>query len=44
MVLQVKSFRVPSKLHKKDAVQGVSFSVRAGEIVCLAGIGRQWTK
>ena len=38
VVLQVKELRVPSKLHKKDAVQGVSFSVRAGEIVCLAGI------
>ena len=38
VVLQVKDLRVHSKLHKKDAVQGVSFDVRAGEIVCIAGI------
>ena len=29
---------VPSRTHKKDAVRNVSFDVRAGEIVCLAGI------
>ena len=38
VVLQVKDLRVHSKLPKKDAVQGVSFDVRAGEIVCIAGI------
>ena len=38
VVLQVKDLRVHSKLHKKDAVQGVSFDVRAGEIVCIADI------
>ena len=27
-----------SRTHKKDAVRNVSFDVRAGEIVCLAGI------
>ena len=38
VVLSVKSFTVPSHLHKKDAVHNVSFDVRAGEIVCIAGI------
>ena len=38
VVLSVKSFTVPSHLHKKDAVHDVSFDVRAGEIVCIAGI------
>ena len=37
-VLQVSGLTVPSRVHKKDAVRGVSFTVRAGEIVCLAGI------
>ena len=37
-VLDVKHLTVPSKLHKNNAVKDVSFSVRAGEIVCLAGI------
>ena len=37
-VLQVKDLTVPGRVHKKDAVRGVSFTVRAGEIVCLAGI------
>ena len=37
-VLQVSGLAVPSRVHKKDAVRGVSFTVRAGEIVCLAGI------
>ena len=38
VVLQVENLSVPSRLHKKDAVRGVSFEVRRGEIVCLAGI------
>ena len=38
VVLSVKNFTVPSHLHKKDAVHNVSFDVRAGEIVCIAGI------
>ena len=38
VVLSVKNLRVPSKLHKNDAVRGVSFDVRQGEIVCIAGI------
>ncbi|MBQ9263726.1 MAG: ABC transporter ATP-binding protein [Clostridia bacterium] len=38
VVLEVRDVTVPSKLHKKDVVKHVSFEVRAGEIVCLAGI------
>ena len=37
-VLKVKNVTVPSKIHKNNAVKNVSFDVRAGEIVCLAGI------
>ena len=37
-VLEVRNLTVPSKLHKNNAVRGVSFDVRAGEIVCIAGI------
>ncbi len=37
-VLEVKNLTVPSRLHKKNAVDDVSFQVRAGEIVCIAGI------
>ena len=37
-VLKAEGLRVRSRLHKKDAVRGVSFDVRAGEIVCIAGI------
>ena len=37
-VLEVTNLTVPSKLHKNNAVKDVSFHVRAGEIVCLAGI------
>ena len=39
VVLEVKNFTVPAKgQHKRDAVHNVSFQVRAGEIVCIAGI------
>ncbi len=38
VVLEVSGVTVPSKLHKNNAVKNVSFNVRAGEIVCLAGI------
>ena len=38
VVLQVKNFTVPSKGGKRNAVNEVSFDVRAGEIVCIAGI------
>jgi simple sugar transport system ATP-binding protein len=38
VVLEMKNVTVPSKLHKKNAVRDVSFQVRRGEIVCLAGI------
>ena len=38
VVLDVKNLSVASKLSKKNAVSNVSFQVRAGEIVCIAGI------
>ncbi len=39
VVLEVEHFTVPAKgQHKRDAVHDVSFQVRAGEIVCIAGI------
>ena len=37
-VLEIENMCVKSKLHKKDAVHDVSLSVKAGEIVCIAGI------
>ena len=37
-ILEVENLTVLSKLHHNDAVRGVSFNVRAGEIVCIAGI------
>ena len=37
-ILSVENMTVPSRVHKKNAVRGVSFDVHAGEIVCLAGI------
>ena len=37
-ILSVRGLTVPSKTSKKDAVKDVSFDVRAGEIVCIAGI------
>ena len=38
VLLEVKNLTVASKLSKKNAVDDVSFQVRAGEIVCIAGI------
>ncbi len=38
VVLSVKEVTVPSKRSKNNAVKEVSFEVKAGEIVCLAGI------
>ena len=38
VVLDVKNLSVESRLHKKLAVNNVSLQVRAGEIVCIAGI------
>ncbi|XME03416.1 ABC transporter ATP-binding protein [Lachnospiraceae bacterium C1.1] len=38
VVLHVENMTVPSKLHKNNAVKNVSFDVRKGEIVCIAGI------
>ncbi len=37
-ILSVRGLCVPSALSKKNAVNNVSFDVRAGEIVCIAGI------
>ena len=37
-VLKVEGVSVPSRIHKNNAVTDVSFEVREGEIVCLAGI------
>ncbi len=38
VVLSIRNLSVPSKIHKKDAVRDVSFDIRRGEIVCIAGI------
>ena len=38
VVLEVENLTVASRLHKNDAVKNVSFKVRKGEIVCIAGI------
>ena len=38
VVLDVENMTVASKVHKNNAVKNVSLKVRAGEIVCLAGI------
>ncbi len=37
-ILSVRGLTVPSKTSKKNAVSNVSFDVRAGEILCIAGI------
>lgn len=37
-VLRAEHITVPSRLHKNNAVKDISFDVRTGEIVCLAGI------
>ena len=38
VILDVQNVTIPSATHKKNAVKDVTFQVRAGEIVCLAGI------
>ncbi len=38
VVLDVEHMTVASKMHKNNAVKDVSFQVRRGEIVCIAGI------
>ena len=38
VILDVEGMTVASKVHKNNAVKDVSLKVRAGEIVCLAGI------
>lgn len=37
-ILSIENMTVASKLHKNNAVKNVSLKVRAGEIVCIAGI------
>ena len=37
-VLRVENLVVPSKGHKRNVVNNVSFEVHAGEILCIAGI------
>ena len=37
-ILKVEGLTVPSKIHKNNAVNNVSFEVHAGEILCIAGI------
>ena len=37
-ILEVDNLVVPSKVRKNNAVKNVTFTVRAGEIVCVAGI------
>ena len=38
VVLEIEHMTVASKTHKNNAVKDVSLKVRAGEIVCIAGI------
>ena len=38
VLLNVENVTIASKAHKNNAVKDVSFQVRAGEIVCIAGI------
>ena len=38
VVLDVQGMTMHNSIHKKDSVKNVSFQVREGEIVCLAGI------
>lgn len=38
VVLEVENVTVASKISKKNSVENVSFKVRRGEILCLAGI------
>ena len=37
-ILKIENMTVASKVHKNNAVKNVSLVVRAGEIVCIAGI------
>ena len=38
VILEIENMTVASKVHKNNAVKNVSLKVRAGEIVCIAGI------
>ena len=38
VILEIENMTVASKVHKNNAVKNVSMQVRAGEIVCIAGI------
>ena len=37
-ILSVRNMTVASKMHSMNAVKNVSFDVRAGEVLCIAGI------
>ena len=38
VILEINNMTVASKVHKNNAVKDVSLKVRAGEVVCIAGI------
>ncbi len=38
VILEINNMTVASKVHRNNAVKNVSLNVRAGEIVCIAGI------
>ncbi|MCF0238070.1 MAG: ABC transporter ATP-binding protein, partial [Sphaerochaetaceae bacterium] len=38
VILDIENMTVASKVHKNNAVKNISLKVRAGEIVCIAGI------
>ena len=38
VILKIENMTVASKMHSNNAVKNVSFEVREGEIVCIAGI------
>ena len=38
VILDVQNMTVASRIHRNNAVKDVSFQVRSGEIVCIAGI------
>ena len=38
VILSVENLTVPSRTHDKKAVKDISFDIRVGEIVCIAGI------
>lgn len=38
VILSVENLTVPSRTHNKKAIKDISFDIRVGEIVCIAGI------